>query len=106
MAGLDDAGAGGPIRGIAEDSNLPWHPREEDWGFLAYPAFRRPLGAEVEFMTVMWFRTQDAVTAFVGEKHDVAYVPESARRVLARFEERVAHYEVRERLEAGGAPFA
>lgn len=69
-------------------------------GFLHIELFRRELGPEVEFMTIMWFVSQDAVTAFVGEDHGVSYVPASARSVLARFDERVAHYEVREEQDA------
>ncbi len=65
-------------------------------GFLRIELFRRELGSEAEFMTVMWFASQDAVTAFVGEDHGAVYVPASARQVLARFDERAAHYEVRE----------
>ena len=65
-------------------------------GFLRIELFRRELDGETEFVTVMWFASQDAVTAFVGEDHGTAYVPASARRVLARFDERAAHYEVRE----------
>jgi len=53
-------------------------------GFLRIELFRRALEQEVEFMTAMWFASQDAVTMFVGEEHGIAYVPVSARRVLAR----------------------
>ncbi len=66
-------------------------------GFLRIELLRRDLDQEVEFMTVMWFASQDAVTAFVGEDHGAAYVLASARRVLARFDERAVHYEVREK---------
>ncbi len=69
-------------------------------GFVRIELFRRELGQEVEFMTVMWFASQDAITAFVGEDHGVSYVPASARQVLARFDERAAHYEVREERDA------
>ncbi|WGF89368.1 antibiotic biosynthesis monooxygenase [Marinivivus vitaminiproducens] len=55
---------------------------------------------EVEFMTVMWFDSQEAVTAFVGRDHGAAYVPEEARRVLSRFDKRSAHYEIRQALSA------
>jgi heme-degrading monooxygenase HmoA len=72
-------------------------------GFLRIELFRRELGHETEFMTVMWFTSQAAVTAFVGEDHDVAYVPASARRVLARFDERAAHYEVRASCDGPGS---
>ncbi len=66
-------------------------------GFLRIELFRRDLDQEVEFMTVMWFASRNAVTAFVGEDHGAAYVPASARRVLVRFDERAIHYEVREK---------
>jgi hypothetical protein len=45
----------------------------------------------------MWFDDLDAVKAFVGEDYEVAHVPERARAVLARFDDRSAHYEVIER---------
>ena len=69
-------------------------------GFLRIELFRRELDEQTEFMTVMWFASQAAVTAFVGENHDEAYVPATARQVLARFDPRSAHYEVRERRHA------
>jgi hypothetical protein len=57
---------------------------------------RRPLGpGEVEFMTIMSFASWKAVKAFAGEDHEAAYVPASARAVLARFDERSRHYELR-----------
>jgi hypothetical protein len=56
---------------------------------------------EVEFVTVMWFDSIEAVRAFTGENYEVDVVPERARTVLSRFEERSQHYEVRERVKAG-----
>ncbi len=49
---------------------------------------------EVEFMTVLRFDSWEAVKAFAGPDPSVAYVPESARAVLKRFDDRAAHYEV------------
>jgi len=66
-------------------------------GFLHIDLMRRETGGEVEFQTIMWFRDLDAVRAFVGEDYAVSHVPEAARAVLARFDERAAHYEVIER---------
>ena len=65
-------------------------------GFERIELFRRPLGDEVEFVTVMWFDSLDAVKRFAGEDHETAYVPASARAVLRRFDARSQHYEVRE----------
>jgi heme-degrading monooxygenase HmoA len=70
-------------------------------GFERIELFRRDLGGEVEFMTVMWFDSLQAVKAFAGEDHAAAYVPASARAVLVRFDIRSQHYEVRTSIEAG-----
>ena len=64
-------------------------------GYQGIQLFRRPIdGDEVEFVTIMWFDSLDAVRAFAGADHEVAVVPEKARRLLARFDARSAHYEV------------
>ncbi len=70
-------------------------------GYRGIQLFRRPLedGDEVEFITIMWFDSLDAVKEFAGEDYERAYVPPAAREVLARFDERSRHYEIRERLE-------
>jgi len=69
-------------------------------GFLRIELFRRPIGREVEFITVMWFTSLEAVKAFAGEAWEVAVVPPAARAVLSRFDDRSQHYEVREQREA------
>lgn len=69
-------------------------------GFLRIELFRRAIGDEVEFITVMWFASWDAVKAFAGEDWEGAVVPPAARAVLSRFDDRSQHYEVRERREA------
>lgn len=65
-------------------------------GFRRIQLLRRTVRAEVEFVTMMWFDSLDAVRAFAGEDYELAVVPPSARAVLARFDERSQHYEVRE----------
>jgi heme-degrading monooxygenase HmoA len=69
-------------------------------GFREIQLFRRELGNEVEFITVMWFDSLDAVRAFAGEDYELALVPPKARAVLSHFDERSQHYEVREQLKA------
>ena len=51
--------------------------------------------ATVEFVTVTLWETLDAIRAFAGDDHERAVVPPEARRLLARFDERSRHYEVR-----------
>jgi heme-degrading monooxygenase HmoA len=64
-------------------------------GYRSIQLFRRDVGDEVEFVTVMWFDDLDAVREFAGEDYEVAVVPPEARQVLTRFDERSQHYEVR-----------
>ncbi|HSK07954.1 MAG TPA: hypothetical protein VK911_00125 [Vicinamibacterales bacterium] len=64
-------------------------------GFEGIRLLRRDAGAEVEFVTIMDFESLDAVREFAGQDYEVAVVPEKARAVLARFDGRSQHYEVR-----------
>jgi len=65
-------------------------------GFKGIDLLRRRFGDEEEFITVMRFDTLDAVRAFVGEDYEKSYVPDAARKVLKRFDQRSQHYELRE----------
>ena len=69
-------------------------------GFREIQLFRRDnLEDEVEFITVMWFDTLDAVRLFAGEDYAQAVVPPKARLILKRFDDRSQHYEVREQMK-------
>ena len=54
---------------------------------------RRDAGNEVEFVTLTFFASMDAVRAFAGPDHEVAVVPPEARKLLSRFDQRSVHYE-------------
>jgi heme-degrading monooxygenase HmoA len=69
-------------------------------GYRGIHLFRRNLGDEVEFITVMWFDTIEAVRAFAGEDFEVAVVPPKARALLSRFDARSQHYEVKAEVKA------
>ena len=66
-------------------------------GFQHIDLMRRNLGSEVEFQTLMWFGSLDAIKAFMGEDYSVSHVPAAAQDVLSRFDERAAHFEVLDR---------
>jgi antibiotic biosynthesis monooxygenase (ABM) superfamily enzyme len=66
-------------------------------GFLHIDVLRREAGEEVEFATLMWFDSIECIKSFVGEDHETAHVPDVARAILQRFDERVVHYEVIDR---------
>jgi len=64
-------------------------------GFDKIQLLRRKVGDEVEFITIMFFESLAAVREFAGEDYEVAVVPAKARQILARFDERSQHYEIR-----------
>lgn len=64
-------------------------------GYRGIHLLRRHVGDEIEFVTVMWFDSLDGVRIFAGEDYEVAVVPPAARALLARFDPRSQHYEVR-----------
>lgn len=66
-------------------------------GFREIQLLRRDVPGEVEFVTTMWFDSLDAVAEFAGADYERAVVPPAARALLARFDDRSAHYDVRER---------
>jgi heme-degrading monooxygenase HmoA len=65
-------------------------------GFRRIELLRAPAGGEVEFVTVMWFDSIEAVAAFAGADYETAVVPPKARALLKRFDARSRHYEVKE----------
>jgi heme-degrading monooxygenase HmoA len=55
---------------------------------------RRELETEVEFQVLSLWDSLDAIRRFAGQDPDSAVVPEPARALLERFDDRVRHYEV------------
>ena len=52
------------------------------------------VGTEVEFTTMFWFASMDAVKQFAGEHFQNAVVPKEVGALMTRFEDTVHHYEV------------
>ena len=68
-------------------------------GYRGIHLLRRDLGKEIEFITIMWFDSIDAVRSFAGEDYELAVVPPKARALLSRFDEKSQHYEIKAKLE-------
>jgi antibiotic biosynthesis monooxygenase (ABM) superfamily enzyme len=68
-------------------------------GFRHIDLMKRASGEEVEFQTLMWFDGLASIKAFMGADYSVSHVPDAARAVLKRFDDRAAHYEVIDRRE-------
>lgn len=65
-------------------------------GYRGVRLLVRPCPGETEFMTVMTFGSLEDIRAFAGEDSEKAVVPDRARELLRRFDDRAAHYELRE----------
>jgi heme-degrading monooxygenase HmoA len=71
-------------------------------GFRSIDLARRERERDVEFMTLIWSDSLDAVKAFTGDDHQVAHGPAQAQAVLADFGKRAAHYQVLDRRDQPG----
>ena len=66
-------------------------------GYHCAELFRRDLDKEVEFVTIMTFDSLKNVKDFQGKDYAKAYVPDSARKVLKRWDKEAEHYEAVEK---------
>jgi antibiotic biosynthesis monooxygenase (ABM) superfamily enzyme len=64
-------------------------------GYNGIQLYRREMGEEVEFITIMWFDSIESVKIFSGNDYEAAVVLPQARALLAHFDDRSQHYEVR-----------
>ena len=67
-------------------------------GYRGIQLLRRQLSNEVEFITIMQFDSLEAVKRFAGKDYEKSYVPDKARSVLSRHDERSQHYEIKESI--------
>ena len=63
-------------------------------GFRGSWLLRRPHGDEVEFVTIILWESLDDIRALAGEHYENAVIPDERRRVLSRWDEKAAHFEV------------
>ncbi len=68
-------------------------------GYKGMQFLRKANEGEVEFIAMMWFESIENVKAFVGEDYEVAHIPDAAKKLLSRFDERANHYEVKHELK-------
>jgi hypothetical protein len=69
--------------------------RRQMGGFQDIQLLRRRVGDEVEFVTIMRFKSIDAIREFAGADYEACVVPPEARALLSRFDLRSQHYEIR-----------
>jgi antibiotic biosynthesis monooxygenase (ABM) superfamily enzyme len=62
-------------------------------GFHGADVLRRADGDEVAFVTLTRFDSLDAIRAFAGDDYEVPVLEPRALELLARYDERVVHYD-------------
>lgn len=62
-------------------------------GFLGATVLRRDVPDGVEFVVLTRFESLDAVRRFAGPEYHVPVIEPEARALLARWDERAAHYD-------------
>ncbi|PSP74269.1 antibiotic biosynthesis monooxygenase [Halobacteriales archaeon QS_3_64_16] len=80
---------------VAEEV-FPEIAREAGEGYEGYELGRRDHDETVEYVTITRFDSWEGLEAFAGEDYEQAHVPSNARALLAEFDERAHHYEVRD----------
>lgn len=65
-------------------------------GYRGIELLRRDRENEVEFVTLMTFDSLESVKGFHGEDYQRCYVPEAARKLLARWDRTSEHFEIKE----------
>jgi antibiotic biosynthesis monooxygenase (ABM) superfamily enzyme len=63
-------------------------------GYRGSFLLRRPLGEEVEFITILLFESLDHIRAVAGPDYETAVVPDERRKHLTRWEQKASHYQV------------
>src|SRR6476620_11930114 len=63
-------------------------------GYKNIQLLRRSINDEVEFITIMFFESIEAVKKFAGDDYERAVVPDKARAFLKRFDEISQHYQL------------
>ena len=62
-------------------------------GYRGISLGKRDVGDEIEFATIMWFDSLEAVREFAGENYEAAVVRAKVRALLSRFDAVSAHFQ-------------
>jgi heme-degrading monooxygenase HmoA len=63
-------------------------------GYRGFHLLRSPRDSEVEFVTMVWFESLQAVRGFAGESYETPVITDKAKALLAHYEERCDHYDL------------
>ncbi|HEX2138466.1 MAG TPA: hypothetical protein VHG33_02020 [Woeseiaceae bacterium] len=84
---------------LLKDEIFPMIAAKQVPGYLGIELLSARKDEEIEFITVMRFESLAAVKRFAGEDYTSSFVPESARKLLVRYDKRSQHYDLLEQRE-------
>lgn len=64
-------------------------------GYRGYHILRLEQQHEVEFVTLVWFESVQAVQAFAGENYETPVISLKAKSLLSHYQDSCQHYELR-----------
>ncbi|MCK5067382.1 MAG: hypothetical protein KAR16_08090 [Bacteroidales bacterium] len=82
-----------PYQELLHKEVFPGIESKEIEGYRCVELFRRDLDDEVEFITIMTFDALKDVIDFQGKNYELCYVPESAQKLLKRWDQVAIHYD-------------
>ena len=85
---------------LLHEEIFPGIESKEMEGYRCVELFRRDLDNEVEFMTLMTFDSLEDVVHLQGKDYEKSYVPDSAQKVLKRWDKTATHFEAIEKRTA------
>lgn len=92
---MDEGVACRCLRQLLEERTLSRVERElTAKGYRGFHVLRLQQGSEVEFITMVWFESLDAVRSFAGENYEIPVISDKARTLLSRYADRVDHFEL------------
>ena len=65
-----------------------------DRGYRGFHVLRLDREDEVEFVTLVWFDSRDAVRSFAGESYELPVISAKARGLLSRHSDHCDHYDL------------
>jgi hypothetical protein len=63
-------------------------------GYRGYHVLRLKQQHEVEFVTLVWFESMQAVQAFAGQDCETPVISPKAKSLLSHYQDRCQHYEL------------
>lgn len=84
----------GTFEALLRDQVFPEIAANKPKGYRGAQLLKKEDGDRVEFTTIMWFDTIEAVKQFAGDDYETAHIDPSVRPLLLEYDHKSAHYDI------------